>query len=267
MTGQTFYTVPGALLREAAAVIEAYRKREFAEHIIATDAARDASGTAPLADLLAEAIDWLGDVTRERRLNNGEAFAPAFPDDVSRHMEALRRAQATLSGRDAGQATPTTPLELRQQRIIAALSARLGEADAKNMVAARDARQHPLRTIFTKADPHSVKWDTSTGFESAAEMSAVQIEARAAGLQSGMTFRAVVQQCMRTSDNAMRPVGWPRGYCFVLSGAAGNLTMPGMQGGPVTISADEILGPWVVLPIAQVQREAAERAADGVEIR
>lgn len=133
--------------------------------------------------------------------------------------------------------------------------------------AARDARENPLRAIFSEANPISVKWDASTGFESVAEMSPAQVEARAAGLKEGMTFRAAVQQCMRTSGNALRPVGWPRGYCFILSGAAGNLTMPGMHGGPVTISADEILGPWEVLPMAQVQREAADRAADGAEVR
>jgi len=211
MTGQTFYTVPGTLLREAADTIEAYCKREFAEHIIATDAARD-----------------------------------------------------------AGHATPTTPLELRQQRIIAALSARLGEADAKNMVAGRDAGEiNALGEAMQRLmDARSLPPEQGliAGFSAIGD-AILCIEARIAGLKEGMTFRAAVQQCMRTSGNALRPVGWPRGYCFVLSGAAGNLTMPGMQGGPVTITADEILGPWVVLPIAQVQREAAERAADGVEVR
>jgi hypothetical protein len=198
-------------ISQAANTIEAYRKREFAEHIIATDAARDAD-----------------------------------------------------------QATPTTPLELRQQRIIAALSARLGEADAKNMVAARDAiGTNALGEAMQRLmDARSLPPEQGliAGFSAIGD-AILCIEARIAGLKEGMTFRAAVQQCMRTSGNALRPLAWPRGYCFVLSGAFGHLTMPGMSGGPVTIGADEILGPWEVLPMAQVQREAADRAADGVEVQ
>lgn len=145
--------------------------------------------------------------------------------------------------------------------------------------AARDARENPLRAILSEADPVSVKWDATSGFESVAEMSAAQIEARAAGLKSGMTLRAAVEHCVKTGD-ALRPADYPRGYHFILTPPVGHLphggnvtpaqsrlAMPGHSGlGPV-LTVEMLLGPWVTLPMAQAHQEAADRMADGEEIR
>ena len=146
--------------------------------------------------------------------------------------------------------------------------------------AARDARAHPLRAIFTEADPISVKWDATAGFEAVAEMSAAQIEARAAGLKSGMTLRAAVKHCVRTGD-ALRPADYPRGFHYILTPPVGHLPHGGNitpaqsrlctpgHGGvfPAVLTVEMLLGPWVTLPMAQANQEVADRMADGEEVR
>lgn len=83
-----------------------------------------------------------------------------------------------------------------------------------------------------------------------------------------------VRHAVETGD-ALRPAAWGPGFYLIVSPRAidgsvnasiARLRNPITQA-PADLDLEDMLGPWVTLPIKDAQIEAATRAADGEEVR
>jgi hypothetical protein len=102
----------------------------------------------------------------------------------------------------------------------------------------------------------------------------------AAPVSAAPTMLDALRHCIETGD-ALRPAAWGPGFHLLICPTAG-FSLHAVDGrvqleharlrNPATradhpLDLEEMLGPWVTLPIKDAQLEAATRAADGEEVR
>jgi hypothetical protein len=85
-----------------------------------------------------------------------------------------------------------------------------------------------------------------------------------------LTMLDALRHCLVTGD-ALRPACWGPGFYLIVSPrtagpAHGYLRNPATRAHH-PLDLEEMLGPWVTLPIKDAQLEAATRAADGEDVR
>lgn len=73
---------------------------------------------------------------------------------------------------------------------------------------------------------------------------------------AGMSMLDAIRCCLATGD-ALRPANYPKGHYFFIS-HDGRLCLPGLTGAaPTDVAVAVMMGPWVTLPMAAVERERA----------
>ena len=120
-------------------------------------------------------------------------------------------------------------------------------------------------------------FDDAEAAENAAKL--WEAAADALGNPGPSTMLDALRVCIKTGD-ALRPAAWGPGFYLLVAPSAG-FSLHAVDGrvqleharlrNPATradhpLDLEEMLGPWVTLPIKDAQLEAATRAADGEEI-
>lgn len=149
-----------------------------------------------------------------------------------------------------------TPADIAKQLREDAVDAREGAVDAREADHVDDAEA---------ADNAALLWEAA---------------ADALAHPGPPTMLDALRHCIETGD-ALRPAAWGPGFYLLICPTAG-FSLHAVDGrvqleharlrNPATradhpLDLEEMLGPWVTLPIKDAQLEAATRAADGEEVR